>query len=225
MDIHQLRSWIFELYEPLTDERTYVILHDRDGVLVDLPPYSKRVAISIRGICDPRLVFFTHAHRAAELERWREAMPEVEFVVHEADAAAIGPVHHTVTDGDRLTPRPETLVVHVGARTAGHSMLLAKVPGGVLFAGDALAVTPKGTLALPDERYASDEIIRAGLQKLAPLEFSAVLTAHGHPIWNAAKERYLELMRELPRARKHFGHLVDAPWDREYLRALGEEKR
>src|ERR671932_2531294 len=104
MDIHQLRSWIFELYEPLTDERTYVILHDSDGVLVDLPPFTPRVAISLRGVCDPKLVFFTHAHRGIDIARWREALPELRFVVHEADASAIpGAVEHTVADGDRLT--------------------------------------------------------------------------------------------------------------------------
>ena len=218
MDIQQLRSWIFELYEPIPEERTYAILTGHDGVLIDLPPFERRVALQILGVMTPRLVFFTHARRAGDIAQWRDALAGARFAIHEADASsALGEIV-PAKDGDLLWRVPETRVVHLGSRTPGESMVLAKVPGGVLFVGDALVVTAAGKLALPDERYAPDERVRAGLEPLRAYEFSAALAAHGRPIWSAAKERYLQLLNELPRPQKRFGHLLDAPWDRAYLR-------
>ena len=218
MDIQQLRSWIFELYEPLSDERTYAILTGHDGVLIDLPAFDRRAALQILGVMTPRLVFFTHAHRASDIAQWREALPDARFSVHEADASGEMGEIVAAKDRDVLWRAPETRVVHIGSRSSGESMVFAKVPGGVLFVGDALDTTPAGRLALPKERYASDEQARSGFERLREYDFSAALAAHGRPIWNAAKERYLELMNELPRPRKQFGHLLDAPWDRAYLR-------
>ncbi len=226
MDIQQLRSWVFELYDPLTEERTYILLHGQDGedgLLIDLPPFDRRLAIQIRGICDPRLVFFTHADRARDLEPWRDALIDTEFAIHEADADAVaGGVDLRLGDADLLTREPETRIVHLGARTPGASMVIASVSGGVLFTGDAVTGNANGTLSLPDPSYADPDRVRAGIEKLRGYEFSAVLSAHGRPVWSAAKERYLELLRELPRPRRRFGHLLDAPWDRAYLRVRSQ---
>lgn len=217
MDIQQLRSWIFELYEPLRNDRTYILLHGRDGVLIDVPAYSDRVARQIRGVCDPRLIFFSHAGRAAEVDKWRAAFPEIQLVAHEADAERIaGGVQHAVGDGEFLTRDPAARLVHLGALSAGHSVVLVGVPGGVLIVGDLLTTTADARLALPEGVDAA--AARDGLEKLRALEFSALLTETGAPIWNAAKERYLELMHELPRRRTRFGHILDAPWDPDYIR-------
>lgn len=218
MDIQQLRSWIFELYEPVPEGRTYAILTGHDGVLINLPPFDKRAALQILGVMTPRLVFFTHARRADELGPWRDALPDARFAIHEADATREMGEVVLAKDGDLLWRAPETRVVHIGTRSPGESMVHVQVPGGVLFVGDALEVTARGRFALPDERYATEEAVRAGLDRLRQQEFSAALAAHGRPIWSAAKERYLELLNELPRPKKQFGHLLDAPWDREYLR-------
>ena len=41
MDIHQLRSWIFELYEPLENERQYIEYDEHRGnLLIDAPTWS-----------------------------------------------------------------------------------------------------------------------------------------------------------------------------------------
>ncbi|OLC58067.1 MAG: hypothetical protein AUH85_01825 [Chloroflexi bacterium 13_1_40CM_4_68_4] len=218
MDIQQLRSWIFELYEPVPEERTYAILTGHDGILIDLPPFDRRVALQILGVMTPRLVFFTHAHRTTDIELWREALPDARFAVHEADLSMVRGEVVPAKNGDLLWRAPETRVLHIGTRTPGESMVITKVPGGVLFAGDALVVSASGAVALPDARYGTDEDIRAGLEKLREYEFSSMLSAHGRPVWNAAKERYLQLLNELPRPHKRFGHLLDAPWDRAYLR-------
>ncbi len=223
MDVQQLRSWVFELYEPLTEDRTYILFHDQDGTLIDLPPFDRRALLTIRGVCEPRLVFFTHAGRAGDLAKWRDALGDVKFAIHEADADALaGGVDLTLRDGDVLTRGPESRIVHIGAHTPGASMVLGGVPGGVLFAGDAVVGNARGTLSLPDRSSADPEKIRAGIDKLRRYEFSAVLSSHGPPLWNAGKERYLELLNELPRAPRRFGHIVDAPWDREYLRVRSQ---
>ena len=219
MDIQQLRSWIFELYEPIPEERTYAILTGHEGVLIDLPPFDRRVALQILGVMTPRLVFFTHAGRAADIAQWREALPDARFAIHEADASSSMGDVIAAKDGDLLWRVPETRALHVGTRTRGEAMVIAKVPGGALFVGDTLDITPQGTFVLRD---ASTEAARAGLEKLRAVEFSAALAAHGRPVWNAAKERYLQLLDELPRPEKRFGHLLDAPWDREYLRVRGQ---
>ena len=50
MDLQQLRSWIFELYEPLENERQYIIYDaERGNLLVDVPPYGERALRLIRG--------------------------------------------------------------------------------------------------------------------------------------------------------------------------------
>ena len=42
MDIHQLRSWIFELYEPLENRRMYLVFDwERGNLLVDAPPLNE----------------------------------------------------------------------------------------------------------------------------------------------------------------------------------------
>jgi dipeptidyl aminopeptidase/acylaminoacyl peptidase len=221
MDIHQLRSWVFELYEPLTADRTYLLLHEGAGTLVDLPPFSTRIAHQIRGVCDPQLVFFTHAGRSSEIERWRDTLRGVRYAIHEADAEGVPVgVDLRLQDGDLLPGEPEARIIHIGARTAGASMVLVRVPGGVLLAGDGVLGTEEGTLSLPDD--VDPERMRAGLEKLRGFEFSAVLSTRGRPVWSAAKERYLELLNGLPRPRRRFGYLVDAPWDRAYLRVRSQ---
>ncbi len=223
MDVQQLRSWVFELYEPLTEDRTYILLHDQDGTLIDLPPFDRRALLTIRGVCEPRLVCFTHAGRAGDIAKWREALPGVPLAIHGADADAVaGGVDLHLKDGDVLTRDPEARVIHIGAHTPGASMVLAKVPGGVLFTGDAVAGNARGTLSLPDPSYAHPDQVRSGIEKLRRYEFSAVLSTRGRPLWNAGKERYLELLAELPRPERRFGHIVDAPWDRQYLRVRSQ---
>ena len=50
MDIHQLRSWIFELYEPLENERQYIVYDEQRGnLLIDAPPFSERALRLVRG--------------------------------------------------------------------------------------------------------------------------------------------------------------------------------
>ena len=50
MDIQQLRSSIFELYEPLENDRQYIVFDAaRGNLIVDVPRYSERAVRLIRG--------------------------------------------------------------------------------------------------------------------------------------------------------------------------------
>ena len=50
MDIQQLRSWIFELYDSLENERQYIVYDAaRGNLLIDIPPYSERAVRLIQG--------------------------------------------------------------------------------------------------------------------------------------------------------------------------------
>lgn len=222
MDVQQLRSWIFELFDPLTQDRTYIVFEHEGALLIDLPPFQRRALVRILGTCDPALVFFTHAGRALDADRWREALPDARFAIHEDDASNVaGGADLRLKDGDALTPL--ATVVHVGAHTPGASALLLRLQGGVLFAGDAVIGTPDGRLRLPDESYAPVDKVRAGIERLRALEFSSVLSTHGTPVWNAGKDRYLALLNELPKPKRRFGYLTDTPWDLAYRGRLQDQ--
>ncbi len=65
MDIQQLRSWIFELYEPLENERQYVVYDAaRGNLLVDIPAFGPRPLRLIEGIGKASLLVATNARRA-----------------------------------------------------------------------------------------------------------------------------------------------------------------
>lgn len=222
MDVQQLRSWIFEVFDPLTEDRTYIVLDGHDGTLIDLPPFDRRALLRVLGTCTPKLVFFTHADRARDAERWRAELPGVVFAIHEADAAAVpGGVDRAMKDGERLNREAE--VIHIGAHSPGACAVLVHRTGGALFPGDAVIGTVDGRLALPEASYAPADKVRAGIEKLRAHEFSSVLSSHGLPVWNAGKDRYLALLEELPRPVKRFGHMVDAPWDLQYRGHLQDQ--
>src|SRR5258706_13924974 len=89
MDIQQLRSWIFELYTPLDDERQYIVFDAaRGNLLIDIPPYSDRALRLIQGAGRASLLLATNAARAAEAHRYREVLG-IQIAVHEDDAAAV----------------------------------------------------------------------------------------------------------------------------------------
>jgi dipeptidyl aminopeptidase/acylaminoacyl peptidase len=58
---------------------------------------------------------------------------------------------------------------------------------------------------------------------LLPLSFSVVLSARRPPMWNAGKDNLLTLQDELPKPRKQFGILLQAPWDRAYKGRLEDK--
>jgi hypothetical protein len=100
--------------------------------------------------------------------------------------------------------RPDARAVRVRADGQGATVVLLRKAGGVLVVGDLDLASPaaKGLLAL---------------------EFSAVLAAQRPPIWNAGKDGLRALQQELPRPRKRFGILLDAPWDRGYKGRLEDK--
>ena len=94
-------------------------------------------------------------------------------------------VEHEIHDGDALPLG--AVAVHTPGHTAGHTALLWRRDGGVLFAGDAatnfvrLGVGP------------IYEDVGEGLQslrRLAGLEFETALFAHGRPLTPHASERF-----------------------------------
>ena len=203
MDIQQLRSWIFELYTPLDDERQYIVFDAaRGNLLIDIPPFSERALRLILGAGRASLLLATNAARAAEAHRYRETLG-VQIAVHEDDAAAVSGGADLVLKPDDLV-RPDTRVVRVRGEGQGATVVLVRKSGGVLFSGDL--------------DLASD-----GAKELLSLEFSSVLSSKRSPIWNAGRDGLLQLQRELPKARKQFGILLPPPWDRAYKGRLEDK--
>ena len=203
MDIQQLRSWIFELYTPLDDERQYIVFDAaRGNLLIDIPPYSERALRLIQGAGRASLLLATNAGRAAEAHRYRETLG-VQIAVHEDDAAAVVGGADLVLTADEGV-RPDTRVFRVKENGQGATVVLVRRSGGVLFSGDL--------------DLASD-----GAKELIPLAFSSVLSSKRAPIWNAGRDTLLQLQRELPKPRKQFGILLPPPWDRAYKGRLEDK--
>ena len=100
--------------------------------------------------------------------------------------------------------RPDTRVMRVRGEGQGATVVLVRRSGGVLFIGDL--------------DLASD-----GAKQLLALGFSSVLSSKRAPIWNAGRDRLLQLQDELPKPRKQFGILLPPPWDRAYKGRLEDK--
>lgn len=196
MDIHQLRSWIFELYEPLEDARHYLVFdRDRGNLLIDVPPISERALRLVRGIGRSSLLVVTNRARARDAGAYRDALG-VQVACHADDAAAVegGP---DLTLGDEDALRPDARTLRVRGDGEGATVVLLRREGGVLLCGDL-------DLASPAARA------------LLPLEFSVVLSAGRPPVWNAGKDLLHQVLNEPPKPRAQFGILLPSPWDRDY---------
>jgi dipeptidyl aminopeptidase/acylaminoacyl peptidase len=203
VDIHQLRSWIFELYEPLENERQYIVYDDERGnLLIDAPPFSERALRLVRGAGPASLLVATNAARAADAAKYRQALG-LQVAVHADDADGIPGGPDLVLGDDELV-RPDARAVRVDANGQGATVLLLQKSGGVLICGDL--------------DLASD-----AARALLPLNFSVVLSARRSPMWNAGKDNLLALQDELPKPRKQFGILLQAPWDRAYKGRLEDK--
>ena len=203
MDIHQLRSWIFELYEPLEDERQYIVFdRERGNLLIDAPVFGERPLRLIRGVGGAAILLVTNAARGADAARYREALG-LQIAAHEADAGAVpGGVDVVVNDGDLL--RADARVHRVGANGAGATVALVRKAGGVLFCGDL-------------------DLGSDAARALTALAFSAVLSSRRAPIWGAGRDTVLQLQRELPAPKKRFGIFLQAPWDRAHRGRLQDQ--
>src|SRR5437588_977117 len=203
MDIHQLRSWIFELYEPLEDERQYIVYDsDRGTPPIEAPPFSERPLRLVRGAGPASLLVATNAARAADASKYREALG-VQVAVHADDADGIPGGPDLILGDDELV-RPDARAIRVHGNGEGATVLLLRKAGGVLVCGDL--------------DLASD-----AARTLLPLSFSVVLSARRSPMWNAGKDNLLALQDELPKAPKQFGILLQAPWDRAYKGRLEDK--
>ena len=203
MDIHQLRSWIFELYEPLENERQYIVYDEQRGnLLIDAPPFSERALRLVRGAGPASLLVATNAARAADAGKYREALG-LQVAAHADDADGIPGGPDLVLGDDELV-RPDARAVRVHANGQGATVVLLRKAGGVLVCGDL--------------DLASD-----AARALLPLAFSVVLSARRSPMWNAGKDNLLALQDELPKPKKQFGILLQAPWDREYKGRLEDK--
>ena len=205
MDIHQLRSWIFELYEPLEDERQYIVFdRARGNLLVDAPPFSERALRLIRGAGPTSLLLITNGARGADAARYRDALG-VQIAAHADDASFVpGGVDLVLKNEDLV--RPDARVIRVGENGDGATVMLGRKAGGVLFCGD---------LDLASDAAA----------QLTKIQFSSVLSARRPPMWNAGRDTLQFLQRELPQPKKRFGILLQAPWDRAYKGRLEDQMK
>lgn len=203
MDIQQLRSWIFELYEPLENDRQYIVFDaDRGNLIIDVPRYSERAVRLMRGTGPASLIVVTNASRAREAARFRDALG-IQLAAHADDAGSIeGGPDILLKDDELLRPGARSLRVRHDGQ--GATVVLLRKAGNVLVVGDLDLASPAG-------------------RSLLPLDFSAVLAAQRPPTWNAGKDTLLALQRELPKPRKLFSILLDAPWDRAYKGRLEDK--
>jgi len=203
VDIHQLRSWIFELYEPLENTRMYLVFDwERGNLLVDAPPMNERALRLVRGIGRSSLLVVTNRARAQDAAAWREALG-VQVAAHADDADGVeGGADITLEDEDTLRPDARTLRVREGSE--GATVILLRREGGVLLCGDL-------DLASPAARA------------LMSIDFSVVLSADRAPIWNAGKDLLHQLQNDPLRPRRQFGILLPSPWDREYKGRLEDQ--
>src|SRR2546421_11229261 len=194
---------MFELYEPLENERQYIVYDEQRGnLLIDAPPFSERALRLVRGAGPASLLVATNAARAADAGRYREALG-LQVAVHADDADGLPGGPDLVLGDDELV-RPDARAVRVHANGEGATVLLLRKAGGVLVCGDL--------------DLASD-----AARALLPLSFSVVLSARRSPMWNAGKDNRLTLQDELPKPRKQFGILLQAPWDRAYKGRLEDK--
>lgn len=203
MDIQQLRTWIFELYEPLENDRQYIVFDaDRGNLIIDVPRYSERAVRLMRGCGPASLLVVTNASRAAEAARFRDAIG-VQLAVHKDDASAVEGGPDVLLD-DEADLRHDARAFRVRADGQGATVVLLRKAGGVLVCGDLDLASPAG-------------------RELLGLEFSVVLACQQPPTWNAGKDILMQLQRELPKPRKSFSILLDAPWDRAYKGRLQDK--
>jgi dipeptidyl aminopeptidase/acylaminoacyl peptidase len=203
VDIHQLRSWIFELYEPLENEREYIVFDAaRGNLLIDPPPFSERALRLIRGTGGAALLVATNAARAKEALKYRDALG-VRIAAHADDVKGLATTPDVLLSDDELI-RPDARAIRVRSGAEGATVVLLRKAGGVLVCGDL--------------DLASD-----AARTLLRIDFSAVLSAGRPPMWNAGKDTLMELQRELPRPPKLFSILIPPPWDRAYRGRLEDK--
>src|SRR5262245_36199852 len=112
MDIQQLRSWIFELYEPLENDRQYVVFDaERGNLVIDVPRFSPRAVRLIRGTGPTGLIVVTNASRAQEAAAFRDAIG-VQIAAHADDAGSIDGGADVVLKDDELL-RPDARAIRV----------------------------------------------------------------------------------------------------------------
>lgn len=203
MDIHQLRSGLFELYEPVENERQYIVFDAvRGNLLIDTPPFSARAVRLIEGAGRASLILATNGARAAEAQRYREAMG-VRIAAHADDASAV-PGGADVVLGDDALVRLGVRVLRVRGGSEGATVVLLSKAGNVLVCGDL-------------------DLASEAARSLLALDFSAVLSARRPPVWNAGRDALLALQRELPKPIKQFSILVPPPWDSGYRGRLEDK--
>ncbi len=203
MDIQQLRSWILELYEPLEDQRQYIVFDAaRGNLLIDVPPFSERALRLIRGTGRASLLVVTNVIRAAEASRYRDELG-VQIAAHADDAAAVTGGPDLVLGDDEML-RPDARALRLSSDREGATVVLVRKAGGVLVCGDL-------DLASPAAR------------PLLSCDFSSVLSANREPMWNAGRDALRALQHELPKPRKRFGILLPPPWDRAYAGRLEDK--
>jgi hypothetical protein len=204
VDIQQLRSWVFELYDPLENDRQYIVFDaDRGNLMIDVPRFSERAVRLIRGTGTTALIVVTNASRASEAARFRDAIG-VQIAAHHDDAGSIEGGADVILGDDDLV-RPDARAVRVsGDGSPGATVLLLRKAGGILVVGDLDLASPAA-------------------KELLALEFSAILSGQRPPVWNAGKDAVQLLQHELPRPRKRFSILLDAPWSRAYRGRLEDK--
>ncbi len=127
----------------------------------------------------------------------------MQIAAHAEDASAVEGGPDVILRDDELI-RPDARTFRIRHDGQGATVILLRKAGGVLVVGDLDLASPAS-------------------KSLLDLEFSAVLASQHPPTWSAGKDILLGLQSELPKPRKRFSILLDAPWDRAYKGRLEDK--
>lgn len=168
----------------------YLLLADDDAALVDCAGDPRRIVEAVRATGRRlRYVLVTHEHadHCDAAGPTARAFPEARFVMHAADAHALGPLAAQALlarDGETLAfGAGEIRVVHAPGHTDGSLCFLAN---GAVATGDALFAGSVGRVFARTATYA--DLLRSGRALLALDPATVVLPGHG-PLSTIALER------------------------------------
>lgn len=184
-----IRTWSVFNQEKKLDFNGHVVASPDGCVLIDPPPMTEMDVREAGELGPPRSIIITNRHHtrdaAAAAARWG-----IPILIHQADAAGLPPgirIGGTYRDGDRLDAG--LLVVTLAdQKSPGESALLCE-RANALILGDALIGAPPGKLRmLPDDKFADAAKARAGLRRLLPLWFDALLLGDGASIPSGGRQ-------------------------------------
>ncbi len=191
--------WIAAYDDATYHAQSYLVLHPKGNLLVDVPAYQVDVIRAIQRRGGVRYIFITHKDDIGAAASFHEFF-QARIIIHKSEARYVQGVEVEVPfEGDFML-NSDIAIVHLPGHTPGSSALLDLRPPGVLFIGDALNIHPQGQLFVPPHPWDFDPVLkRVVLRKLLQYDFELILPAHPPEPGRYVSERGRELLEQLLR--------------------------